>query len=161
MIIASCILSDIDSDAELGRPTLPSFYFFLRSLEEAMEEDELWGPGCFEDMEGKAVRLQGGMQDLMRQTQNIELILTPAADSPPPPNIADACPSYFPSDRKGSAMGIERSTFAEKQAKMLREEQQWLRHNVKNCWESVNQDTFAAPVTTEFVRRMSTVGIDD
>jgi len=161
MIIASCLLSDIDSDADLGRPTLPSFDFFLRSIAEAMEEDELWGPGSFEDMEAKAVSLQNGMQDLMRQTQSIELIMTPAADSPLPPSPSDEkCASYFDPVRRGSGIPTQRSTFAEKQARMLREEQQWLKHNVRNCWESVNQDTFAAPVTTEFVRRMSTIGIE-
>lgn len=157
MILASCLLSGIQDDTDLGRPMLPSFEFFGRSVRDAMEEDDLWGPEYFDMIEPKAYALKTGMQDLMKQCQSIELVMTP----PRTPEMVegdDTC-GFFGRSPVSAGMPIQRSKFAKKQAKMAREEEQWLQQVVRNCWDSVETDHYAAPITTEFVRRMSTVDL--
>ncbi|KAG8629398.1 hypothetical protein KVT40_003263 [Elsinoe batatas] len=153
LLIASCFLSDVQSSADLGRPTLPSFDFFVRSISQAMADDDLWGPDQFEQVEPKAITLQNAMQDLMYQCQTIELNMTP-------PDSPDSVVSMNFLSPTVEGMPIRRSSFARKQANMLREEAQWLRSVVKNCWDTIDPEEYGEQVTTEFVRRMSTVGVD-
>lgn len=119
-----------------------------------MDEDELWADDFFDLIEAKGHDLSSGMQELMKQCQTIELRMTP----PRSPEAVDYSEnySYFMSTPVGAGMPLQRSKFAKKQAKMIREEQEWLKKTVKNCWEEINEDSYAAPITTEFVRRMST-----
>lgn len=153
LLLASCFLSSIQGDTDLGRPTLPSFEFFVRSIAQAMNDDELWGPSLFDEVEPKAIRLQNAMQDLMFQCQTIELNITP----PDSPASVVSMSSFLEPSVEG--MPIKRSSFAKKQAHMLREEAQWLRSVVKN-WDNVDQEAYAQPITTEFVRRMSVIEVD-
>ncbi|GAM89857.1 hypothetical protein ANO11243_078970 [Dothideomycetidae sp. 11243] len=150
LLIASCYLSGIESATDLGRPTLPSFEFFIRSINQAMNDDDLWGPSFFDSVEPKAVKLQNAMQDLMYQCQTIELNMTPPES---PASVISM--SFLEPSVEG--MPIKRSSFARKQAHMLKEEAQWLRSVVKNCWDAVGREAYAEPITTEFVRRMSAV----
>ncbi|KAF2149399.1 hypothetical protein K461DRAFT_296872 [Myriangium duriaei CBS 260.36] len=150
LLVASCFLSGIESSTDLGRPTLPSFEFFIRSINEAMNDDDLWGPSFFEQVEPKAVKLQNAMQDLMFQCQTIELNMTPPES---PASVISM--SFLEPSVEG--MPIKRSSFARKQAHMLKEEAQWLRSVVKNCWDGIDPESYAQPITTEFVRRMSAV----
>lgn len=150
LLIASCFLSGVESDTDMGRPTLPSFEFFIRSINEAMDDDDLWGPSFFEHVEGKAVKLQNAMQDLMYQCQTIEMNLTP-------PESPSSVVSMSLCEPSVHGMPIKRSDFARKQAHMLKEEAQWLRSVVKHCWSDVDNSAYASPITTEFVRRLSAV----
>ena len=154
MIIASCLLSNIDSPTDLDRPMLPSFEFFLRSLREAMEEDDLWGAEFYDIIEPKAYNLKAWMKDLMRQCQTIEIRMTPPAS--PEIDPLDTCP-YTYSEPVSPGMPIQRSMFAKKQVRMAREEEQWLKRVLSNRWGSVSHDRLAAPITTEFARRMSSI----
>lgn len=122
-----------------------------------MDEDELWGPDYFDLVEPKGFALSTGMQELMKQCQNVELRMTPPSSPEAaefPENI-----SCFMCTPVSAGMPIQRSKFAKKQAKMIREEQEWLRKTVKNCWQEINEESYAAPITTEFVRRMSIVAV--
>ncbi|TKX24837.1 hypothetical protein C1H76_3012 [Elsinoe australis] len=152
LLLASCFLSAVQSDTDMGRPTLPSFEFFVRAIGQAMADDDLWGPDQFEEVEPKAITLQNSMQDLMYQCQTIELNMTP-------PDSPDSVVSMDFLKPTVDGMPIRRSSFARKQAKMLREEAQWLRSVVKNCWDTIDPEEYGAPITTEFVRRMSTVDV--
>lgn len=147
LLTASCFLSGIEGAKDLGRPTLPSFEFFIRSIHGAMSDDDLWGSDYFDQVEPKAVKLQNAMQDLMYQCQTIELNMTP------PESPASVISMSFEPSVEG--MPVRRSSFARKQAHMLREEALWLRSVVKNCWEGIEVNSYAQPITTEFVRRMS------
>lgn len=141
---------------DLGRPTLPSFDFFTRSIAQAMTDDRLWGPSYYERTELKAYALQDAIQDLMYQCQAIELNqLSP----PGSPDSVDAA-TTAPMPGMGAGMPVKRSALAKKQAKMLREEALWLKTAVDRA-EARGGDASgldcASPITVEFVRRLSIV----
>jgi len=157
LILSSCMLSAIQNDKDFGRPTLPSLEFFIRSMRDAMEDDDLWGTEYFDIVEPRSHDLQEAMQELMYQCQTIEFSMSP----PSSPNYAapfEQQLSYFHKTSRG--MPIRRSDFAKKQKKMLREEALWLRTVVKNCWDTIDPEVYAEPITTEFVRRLSVISLD-
>jgi len=160
LVLASCLLSSIESQHDLGRPTLPSFQFFIRSIARAMADDDLWGPDYYATLEPKAFVLQDAIQELMYQCQTIQLRMTPPAS---PDSVISMDEGGFltpPLLSVGPGMPVKRSKFAKKQANMLREEAQWLKSVVKNCSHTIDPDAFASPITTEFIRRLSTISVE-
>jgi len=81
LLVSACLLSaaasaqnqsvsrrqSVPSDPNSFKATLPSFEFFIRSIDQAMADDDLWGPEYFTQVEPKSIALQNAMQDLMYQ----------------------------------------------------------------------------------------------
>ncbi|KAH0341199.1 hypothetical protein KCU81_g6395, partial [Aureobasidium melanogenum] len=170
LMAAACMLSCAKGPEPGHGPTLPSFDFFLRSLRDALKEDELWGPDYYEYVEPKAEDLNLGMQDLMRQCEKLELSMTPPGtpEDNPLPSF-----SYF-SERRMSLMTptktiyprrqsvvpgitIKRSKLAKVQMKMAQEEEQWLQSFVNNAWQTLNPFQMELPSMNTIARRMSLV----
>lgn len=143
LLIAACHLSAVERDDESDRPTLPSFDFFIRSINQAMDDDDLWGPDYFENIEAKAVNLQNAMHDVIYQCQTMELNITP-------PESPASAVSMSP-EPSVDGMPVKRSDFATKQANMLKEEAKWLRSVVQHCYDGIE------PVTTGFARKLFAV----
>lgn len=145
------MLSGIKGSVDLEQPILPSFDFFIRSVAQAMEDDPLWGTTSFEVIEFKAFALQDAMQELMQQCQTIDMSMSP----PSSPDSIDA-----PHSLLGPGMPIRRSRLAEKQARMVREEAQWLKQIGIHRTQSYDAADFASPITAELVRRLSIVDVE-
>lgn len=159
MLLAACMLSDVQGPGPQNGPTLPSFDFLLDSLHQAMSEDELWGPDSkyYDYIETKAQDLSFGMQDLMRQCEKLENLMTPpqTPEENPLPSF-----SYF-SDRSGSlktrsktlypilpaepGMRVKRTKIAKVQAKMAKEEEAWLQSIIEAAWRTLNLGKTAIP----------------
>jgi hypothetical protein len=170
LMISACMLSRAKGPEPGDGPTLPSFDFFLRSLRDALDEDELWGPDYYDYVEPKAEDLNLGMQDLMRQCEKLELAMTPPGT---PNDVSLPSFSYF-SERRMSLMTppktvyprrqtavpgitIKRSKLAKVQMKMAQEEQQWIQTFVANAWQSLNSLQMEMPSMNTLARRVSLV----
>lgn len=153
MMAAACKLSAQKGPGPNNGPTLPSFDFFLRTLRDALTEDELWGPDYFEYVEPKGHDLNFGMQDLMRQCEKLELAMTPPSspeESPIPTysyfserkcSLKTSSKTFYP--RRASivsGMPIKRSKLAKVQMKMAQEEEAWLHRIVENAWHAMNAE---------------------
>lgn len=172
MMVAACMLSTAQGPGPHNGPTLPSFDFFLPSLRNALAEDELWGPDYYASVETKAQDLNFGMQDLMRQCERLEKIMTPPT-TPAIDEEEEVLPSFsYFSDRRGSlktssktfypkteqpSMRIKRSNFTKVQAKMAKEEEAWIQNMVQNAWQTINFTSFEFP-SMPALRRISVTG---
>ena len=166
------MLSDAQGPKSHNGPTLPSFDFFLSALRQTLDEDELWGPDYYDYMEPKGQELNFGMQDLIKQCERLEKIMTP----PTTPDCEPASPlpsfSYF-SDRRRSlktssktvypkelvvpCMRVKRTKIAKVQAKMAREEEAWLRTMIQTAWLNLNPGKTELP-SFSTLRRISIPG---
>lgn len=79
LLYAACLLSDVRYPDALDDPKLPSFRFFLSSLQRALSADARYGPGFFDSIETKAVATRNGIEDLILQCVELESALTLSA----------------------------------------------------------------------------------
>lgn len=132
LLYAACLLSDVHYPFTIEGPTLPSFMFFLESLEQAVSSDPLYGPQFFEIMQPKALATRDGVEELIHQTLELDVILS----QPSSPDLdgaemsggsAHSSPVMGPCGGT-SAKGIKlkRSKLAKKQTKLKLEEEQWM-----------------------------------
>lgn len=156
MLLSACMLSAAQGSGPHKGATLPSFDFFISSLQQTLAEDELWGPDYFEYVETKAQDLNFGMQDLMKQCERLEKAMTPPAT---PEELLIPSFSYF--DRKDSikassktvypklpeqpGMKIKRSKFTKIQGKMAEEEEAWFQTMIQTAWRTLNPGKMELP----------------
>ncbi|KAI4092068.1 MAG: hypothetical protein LQ348_002712 [Seirophora lacunosa] len=85
MILVACRLS---SSLRQQRNTshLPMFDFWFHVMKRALDEDPFWGPGLWKDFEARAVALEKGIEELVRQCVELAPVAASAAeadDTPP------------------------------------------------------------------------------
>lgn len=156
MLLAACMLSNEQGPCPQNGPTLPSFDFFLPSLRQAMAEDELWGPDYYGYVETKAQDLNFGMQDLMKQCERLERLMTPpqTPEETPLPSFSyfsdrgrslkTSSKTIYPKLPEQPGMRVKRTKIAKVQAKMAKEEEAWLQTIIQAAWQTLN------PGKTEF-----------
>ncbi|KAK5730969.1 hypothetical protein LTR15_000907 [Elasticomyces elasticus] len=126
LLYAACLLSDVHYPFTLEGPTLPSFMFFLDSLERALDQDELYSDGFYERMHPKAHATRNGIEDLIHQCLELDVILsqptTPTSDSEGSTEISPVlCPMGGP-----PGMKVKRSRMARRQMRLKVEEEEWI-----------------------------------
>ena len=144
LLHAACLLSDVHYPFTLEGPTLPSFMFFLDSLERALADDPLWGKDFFEISQPKAVTTRNGIEDLIHQCIELDVHLSqPSSTSDPssPASSVPASPVLAPlgSDpaTPGAGLKVKRSKMARQQMKLQVEEEQWMEDMLKQCWDQL------------------------
>ena len=131
MIIVACRLSE-HLRHENGVDSLPKFTFWLRSLRVAMDNDSFWGPGDWEEIESKASTLKEGMEELMRQCRELELVC-PTKSSRSRPVKSPLASTNMPSLKVSSA--------AVQQLLLQREYEEWRRSMALTYWASQLADS--------------------
>lgn len=169
LLLAACMLSDVRGPGPQKGPSLPSFFFFLRSLQQALHEDELWGAAYYEHAETKAQDLSFGMQDLMRQCEKLEITMTPPTSPEETPipsfsyftdrrgSLKTASKTFYPKLSAAPGMPIKRSKMAKVQLKLAKEEAAWLQTLIENAWQVLNTASTEIPGMST-IRRMSLMG---
>ncbi|KAJ9662008.1 hypothetical protein H2201_006297 [Coniosporium apollinis] len=143
--------------------SLPSFAFFLPTLQRAVENDTFWGPYFWEHIFARAQLLETGIHALITQCADLTILVTsPTAStftsplsspvrqrrkfSTPMSSIplltiteADSNASVEDADTAatGSSLRIRKSTFSRRQLRLCREEQELLERLVRQCWGAV------------------------
>lgn len=140
LIYAACLLSDVHYPFTMEGPTLPSFTFFLDSLERAISEDEIYGDDFFERMQPKAWATRDGVDELIQQCLELDIML-----SQPPSSNASASTSPATSPALGPVGGtpgmkVKRSKIAKRQAKLQREEAAWAEAMLKTSCEQLQNE---------------------
>jgi len=138
LLYAAILLSDVHYPFTLEGPTLPSFMFFLDSLEEALQLDTLWGDGFFERMKPKAVATRNGIEDLIHQSLELNVALSEAS-SPSEPTTPDGSDEEVPAPLLPNLGGtpslkVKRSKMAKRQMRLKMEEEQWMEEMMKVRW---------------------------
>lgn len=142
ILYTACLLSDVHYPFTIEGPTLPSFMFFLESLESALAQDALYGPDFFEMTKPKAIATRNGIEELIHQSLELDSALSgisPAAsNSSTPLSSAPASPSLPPiGATPSSGLKVKRSKIARRQLKLQIEEQQWMDEMLKRCWDQL------------------------
>ncbi len=138
LLYAACLLSDVHYPFTIEGPTLPSFMFFLKSVQSAVEEDELFGDGFLELMQPKAAVTRDGIEELIHQCLELDVVLS----QPPTPGAASPVASLPASPIVGPCGGtpgikIKRSRMARKQMSLQREEAEWVEAMMQQVWETL------------------------
>ncbi|KAK6429556.1 hypothetical protein LTR95_014298 [Oleoguttula sp. CCFEE 5521] len=140
LLYSACLLSDVHYPFTLEGPKLPSFMFFLESLQTALSEDSLWGPDFFDRMTPKAIQTRDGIEDLIHQSLQIDAMLS-APPSPTPPSSgessAQVSPLLLPMGNS-PGMKIKRSKMARRQLRLKAEEEQWVEQMLLQAWEKLD-----------------------
>ncbi|SMQ45290.1 unnamed protein product [Zymoseptoria tritici ST99CH_3D7] len=141
LLHAACLLSDVHYPFTMEGPTLPSFIFFLESLEQAINEDEIFGDDFYERMMPKAIMTRDGIEDLIHQCIELDIVLSQPSspDSSSPTSSATASPVIGPCGGQ-PGMKIKRSKMAKRQMKLQREEEAWIAEMLRACNEELQYE---------------------
>lgn len=153
-LLTACLLSDVHYPFTFDGPTLPSFTFFLDSLERALAQDPLYGSDFFELTQPKAMSTRNGIEDLVHQCAALEVALSqPSSPSnaSSPTSSAQASPVLGPlvtNQSSGRASTkVKRSKMARRQLKLQIEEEEWKGAMLKRCWTELQPAVEAGVVT--------------
>lgn len=150
LLYAACLLSDVHYPFTIEGPTLPSFTFFLDSLERAIEEDELYGDGFFEMMQPKAVATRDGVEDLIHQCLELDILLSqPSSPDPSSPESSVPTSPVVGPLGGGPGMRIKRSKMAKRQMKLKKEEEQWMEDMLNKAIDQLSIEQKPTPVPVQ------------
>lgn len=135
LLYAACLLSDVHYPFTIDGPTLPSFMFFLESLQRALEHDTLWGGDFLESMQSKAIATRDGIEDLIHQSLEIDIMMSrPSSPSNPSSPEISMPPSPALAPLGGTqGMKVKRSKMARRQVRIQLEEEQWVEEMEAKC----------------------------
>ena len=147
LLFTACLLSDVHYPFTLEGPTLPSFMFFLDSLQQALAKDQHYGAAFFDLSQPKAVVTRNGIEELIHQCVQLDGTLsqplTPSAPSPQTSSIQSS-PVLAPLGANPSAgragLNVKRSKMARRQLKLQIEEEQWMEEMLKRCWDQLQPE---------------------
>jgi len=149
LLYAACLLSDVHYPFTLEGPTLPSFMFFLDSLDRALEHDPLWDIDFYELMQPKAVATRNGIEELIHQYLELDMALS----QPPSPSTGPTSPtSSISASPVLAPLGgipttkVKRSKMARRQMRLQVEEEQWMEAMLKKCSEQLHIADEAVPL---------------
>ena len=160
MLYAACLLSDVHYPFTLEGPKLPSFRFFLDTLERALSADPRYGRDYFESMQSKAIATRNGIEDLILQCVDLESTLTPPSS---PSNSATGTESAISSTQSspvlgplgakpssdGSGMRLRRGRGRSRQMSLQVEEDSWMEEMLKRCCDQLAPVELMQAVPTE------------
>ncbi|KAK0321544.1 hypothetical protein LTR82_007512 [Friedmanniomyces endolithicus] len=150
LLYAACLLSDVHYPFTLEGPTLPSFMFFLHTLELALEQDPLYGGNFHELMQAKAHATRNGIEDLIHQCLELDVIISQAlsSSSDSSSSAASALGSPVLDPRDGSPnMKVKRSKMARRQARLEVEGEEWIEAMLEKL--AIEQSTTPTPAQHE------------
>ncbi|KAF2721677.1 hypothetical protein K431DRAFT_223658 [Polychaeton citri CBS 116435] len=144
LLYAACLLSDVHYPFTLEGPTLPSFMFFLESLQTALAQDALWGPDYLESVLPKAAVTRNGIESLIHQCLELDEILSmPSSPADPSSPVASlpASPILAPLGGTANGMRVKRSRMARRQRKLQKHlemhEEYFMSEMLKRCWDEL------------------------
>jgi hypothetical protein len=158
LLFSACLLSDVHYPFTLDGPTLPSFMFFLDSLERALAEDPLYGTNFFELTQPKAVATRNGIEELIHQCIELDAVLGQRSSPSAPSSAASsahASPVLRPLGANPSsgraALKVKRGKMARRQMTLQIEEEKWMDEMLKRCWDQLQpaQQAGLMPVPTQ------------
>lgn len=166
MLYAACLLSDVHYPFTLDGPKLPSFSFFLGSLENALAKDALYGEDFFERMQAKAAATRNGIEELIHQCIELELSLSQSQTAVSSPELENSMlQPLSPATSNGSGrVRVQRGYVARRQKSLQLEEEQWMTEMLKKCWiemQSGEQGTSARPTVDSKVVGETVVAVDE
>lgn len=158
LIYAACLLSDVHYPFTMDGPTLPSFTFFLDSLERAISEDEIFGEDFFERMQPKAWATRDGVDELIQQCLELDLVLSQPSspDASTPSSPASVSPALGPIGGT-PGMKIKRSKMARRQMKLQREEEAWMEEMLRTSSERLRNEVRVTERTASSVDSLAAV----
>ncbi|KAK4543180.1 hypothetical protein LTR36_005730 [Oleoguttula mirabilis] len=139
LLYAACLLSDVHYPFTIEGPTLPSFMFFLESLERALEQDPLWGEHFFETMQPKASATRNGIEELIHQCLELDARMSQPS-SPSNPSSPEASVNVSPVLAPLGATPmtkVKRSKMARRQMRLKVEEDQWMEEMLNKCCDQL------------------------
>lgn len=161
LLHAACLLSDVHYPFTIEGPTLPSFMFFLESLERAIEGDELYGQDFFELIQPKAVATRDGVEDLVHQCLELDVLLSqPTSPNPATPDSSAPVSPVMGPLGGTPGMKVKRSKLARQQMRLQVEEEQWMEDMLKKCWDQLQPTVEAGllPVPTQSLNAVLKAG---
>ncbi|KAK5133605.1 hypothetical protein LTR08_007553 [Meristemomyces frigidus] len=169
LLYAACLLSDVHYPFTLEGPTLPSFMFFLESLESAVEQDPLWSDAedFYEKVQPKAIVTRNGIEDLILQCLELDTILSQPPSSSP--SAASSPTTSLPGTPVLAALGgttpmtkVKRSKMARRQMKLQVEEELWMKEMMLKCCDQLAGQTICPTQSLDAVLKAEpTVAVEE
>ena len=159
IIVTACRLATSlrrTSDPTAGKDPnpLPVFDFWLGSLRTALDRDPFWGPDIWRELEPRALNLENGIHQMVRQC--IEFEEMQATKTHRQPEVAPI--SAFAGDAELPAkLGTYR--LVGKGMVFVSEESDWMQKIVLGCWTSILADTANVGRTPAIVPAMQSTAI--
>ncbi|KAK3721772.1 hypothetical protein LTR37_002937 [Vermiconidia calcicola] len=155
LLHTACLLSDVHYPFTIEGPTLPSFMFFLDTLQRAEVADPLWGSEIFELTQPRACATRNGIEELIHQCLELDTFLS-RASSPSDPSSAvssaQASPVLGPIGTRSSAgkakQKVKRCKIAQRQIKLQFGEEQWTEEMQRRCWDQLQPGDSAVQEST-------------
>ena len=148
LLFAACLLSDVHYPFTLEGPTLPSFTFFLDSLERALAGDPLYGKDFFDLTQPKAIATRNGIEDLIYQCIELDVIFSrPSSQSGASSSTSSGQAVPVPGQMCSGPMDGSpvlkgrRSKLARRQMKLEIEEERWTEEKLKRCRDQLQPET--------------------
>lgn len=156
LLHAACLLSDVHYPFTFEGPTLPSFMFFLRYLEHAVGQDEIWGPASYERIQFKATATRDGIEELVHQCLEIDLLLSqdlPLSTTASTPELSlSTSPELAPLDPRDEVK-MKRSEEME--------EEQHITELMRTCWTQMQPDATPAQSLKAKLKTEIVVQVDE
>jgi len=148
MLYAACLLSDVHYPFTLDGPRLPSFRFFLSSLQNALSADPRYGAEYFEMMQPKALATRNGIEELILQCVEVETVLTDLAAASEPQSEASSAGTSPESSPVLRPLGANSATSQEparsrrgrsvsRKMSLQIDADEWEDEMSKRCWDQL------------------------
>lgn len=144
MVLLACRLSQSLRQSP-GDPS-PVLDFWLSSLRRALDEDSFWGPGFWKDVEARASTLEKGIQQLVKQCQELESLI-PRNQTRPRPGLSRAVTHSFREVSKTSAE-LQSSKLANRHTSLANDGNSLAHQIVLGCWTTILADAAEASRTS-------------
>ncbi|KAL9017716.1 MAG: hypothetical protein Q9185_004991 [Variospora sp. 1 TL-2023] len=166
MILVACRLSSSIRQQQQQQPTttttttslhhLPIFDFWSQVMKQALDDDPFWGPRPWKDFEARAVALEKGVEELVRQCVELAPVAASSAaaaaaaaeadddddddddDSSSPPNYNSPTQPHFRNNK--AAAVAPRSLLAQQQ----QEQRLCIPGIIAGCWSTLLADAAEA-----------------
>ena len=142
MVLLACRLSQ--SLRQSSEDPSPVLDFWLSTLRRALDEDPFWGPGFWQDVEARATTLEKGIQQLVKQCQELETLIPRNQTLPRPrPGLDPAVTYSFREASKPSAK-LQSSKLANRHTSLANDGNNLAHQIVLGCWTTILADAAEA-----------------
>lgn len=142
IVLTACRLYELLRIAS-ERPThFPVFDFWVSSLRKALDEDPYWGPGFWGDLEPRAIGLENGIHQMVRQCMEFEnMKISKGQSGNGVRKISNSFHVKSPTvgvTVSPTRLGVYKSDG--KRVRFVSEESYWMHKVVVSCWTTLLAD---------------------
>ena len=131
MVLTAALVAKARAEKMDAAVDVPDLSFFLDVMKHALEGDAFWGPGFYADLLIKAEKLSVGVQAMVAQAAELEILVSSPSPSPTASRV-EVPPLPLP---RSSIIPLKVSPMARRQQNLRREEEAHLLSLQRLAWQ--------------------------